>query len=171
MFIKHISFNEKKERQQYMPILLLFIIIPILEVYAFLTVGSAVGVLQTLALCVLTAIIGGILVRQQGLETLFKAQNNLHGGKLPVQELFDGFFLIISGVMLLTPGFVTDIAGFLLLLPPFRSFLRDKMANSGKFSVHTAHNTAYNDDIIDGEYEKVTPDMAEIEKREKNDKE
>jgi len=149
-----------------MPFLLLFIIIPILEVYAFLTVGAAVGVLQTLALCVLTAIIGGILVKKQGIETLFKAQNNLHGGKLPIQEIFDGFCLIISGALLLTPGFVTDIAGFLLLLAPFRSFLREKLAKTGKFNVHMGQNTAYNNDIIDGEYEKVTPEVVEIEKRE-----
>lgn len=149
-----------------MPFLALFIIIPILEVYAFLTVGAAVGILETLALCVLTAIIGGILVKQQGLETLFKAQNNLHGGKLPVQEIFDGFCLIIAGALLLTPGFVTDIAGFLLLLAPFRRFLRLKLEKSGKFNVHMGQKTSYNDDIIDGEYETVAPDVPEIEKRE-----
>jgi len=152
--------------RKYMPFLLLFIIVPILEVYAFLTVGAAVGIFQTLLLCVLTAIIGGILVKKQGIETLFKAQSNITGGKLPVKEIFDGFCLIIAGALLLTPGFVTDIAGFLLLLPPFRDFLRSKMAKSNKFSVNMPSNPSNDDDIIDGDYETITPDKPEIEKKE-----
>ena len=141
-----------------MPFLLLFVIIPIAEVYAFLAVGDEIGIFQTLLLCVLTAIIGGILVKQQGLATLFNANKNLQGGKLPIQQIFDGFCLIISGALLLTPGFITDIVGFSLLFPPFRRFLREKLANSNKFSVHmgqTSTQSPQNDDIIDGDFEIV----------------
>jgi len=145
-----------------MPFLILFILIPIAEVYAFLAVGDEIGILQTLLLCVLTAIIGGILVKQQGLETLFNAQKNMQGGKLPIQEIFDGFCLIISGALLLTPGFITDIAGFSLLIPPFRQFLRQKLANSDKFSVHMPNNQKQSDDIIDGDFE-IVRETVEID--------
>ena len=102
-----------------MPFIILFIIIPLVEIYFFLLVGDAVGILQTLLLCVLTAIIGGFLVKKQGLETLFNAQKNLQGGTLPMKEIFDGFCLVVAGALLMTPGFFTDIVGFSLLVPFF----------------------------------------------------
>ncbi len=139
-----------------MPFLVLFILIPIAEVYAFLAVGDEIGILNTLLLCIVTAFIGGYLVKRQGIETLFNAQKNLQGGKLPVQQLFDGFCLIIAGALLLTPGFVTDIAGFLLLLPPFRQFLSQKLSNSDRFKVYTGKNTPKSDDnTIEGDFEIV----------------
>lgn len=139
-----------------MPFLILFILIPIAEVYAFLAVGDEIGILNTLLLCVVTAFIGGFLVKQQGVETLFNAQKNLQGGKLPIQQLFDGFCLIIAGAMLLTPGFVTDIAGFLLLLPPFRQFLRQKLSDSNKFKAYSGnHDPKEDNNTIEGDFEIV----------------
>lgn len=141
-----------------MPFLILFVVIPIAEVYVFLQAGEAIGILKTLLLCVLTAIIGGLLVKQQGMETLLKAQKNMNQGAMPVKELFDGFCLIIAGALLLTPGFVTDIAGFSLLFPPFRVFLSKIIKKSGKFSVKSYNFAQKQEDstVIEGEYEEVS---------------
>ena len=151
-----------------MPFLILFVMIPIAEVYAFIVVGEEIGVLKTLLLCVLTAVIGGFLVRQQGLETLMKAQKSFSTGILPVEALFDGLCLIIAGALLLTPGFVTDIAGFLLLLPPFRGVLRKIISKSGKFSIKSSNfqskYTENRDDIIEGVYKDVSNDHEKLDK-------
>ena len=145
-----------------MPFFIIFILIPLAEVYAFIEVGGQVGLLKTLLLCVLTAMIGGFLVRQQGLEMLMQGQRELQSGRLPLDKLFDGFCIVIAGALLVTPGFVTDFVGFSLLFPPFRSFMRRMIKKSGKFSVHgmgqsTSDYTYSNhgDDIIEGEYEQV----------------
>lgn len=148
-----------------MPFLIIFVLVPLAEVYAFINVGEEIGVLKTLLLCVLTAMIGGFLVRQQGLETLFKAQKGLQSGQLPVNALFDGFCLVIAGALLLTPGFVTDTAGFLLLIPAFRGFLKSAFAKHGKFKVHTAGQQRRTDDgVIEGEYETVTKEHETLDK-------
>ncbi|MEM8832980.1 MAG: FxsA family protein [Pseudomonadota bacterium] len=149
-----------------MPFIILFIIIPLVEIYFFLLVGDAVGILQTLLLCVLTAIIGGFLVKKQGLETLFNAQKNLQGGTLPMKEIFDGFCLVVAGALLMTPGFFTDIVGFSLLVPFFRDFLKKMMLESGKFKVYGAKSGTYTHDetVIDGDYETVNPETKEIER-------
>ncbi|MEM6810919.1 MAG: FxsA family protein [Pseudomonadota bacterium] len=148
-----------------MPFFILFITIPLLEIYLFLNVGDEIGILPTLLLCVVTAIIGGFLVKKQGLETLFKGQTNLNQGILPLKEIFDGFCIIIAGALLMTPGFFTDFIGFSLLIPFLRDFLKEKMLESGKFTQftgRTSHQSTYSDDIIDGEYETVHPEDKQI---------
>lgn len=153
-----------------MPFIIIFFIIPLAEVYAFMTVGAEIGVLSTLLLCVLTAIIGGALVRFQGLETLMKAQNNLRGGKLPLDEIFSGFCIVIAGALLLTPGFVTDIVGFLLLFPPFRAFLRQILSKNAHFNVktHGNHEKTQQSDIIEGDYERVEKTNAPLDNNKKD---
>ncbi len=108
-----------------MPILILalFIGIPLIEIYLFIQVGGAIGVWSTIGLVVLTAFIGTALLRQQGLATLARAQSELDQQHLPVRELFDGVCLLVGGLLLLTPGFLTDALGFSLLLPPLRAVL------------------------------------------------
>jgi UPF0716 protein FxsA len=151
-----------------MPFLILFVLIPIAEIYAFITVGEEIGVLKTLLLCVLTAIIGGYLVRRQGLETLMNAQKSFQIGNMPLNALFDGLCLVISGALLLTPGFVTDIIGFSLLFPPFRQFLRHLTVKSGKFSMQSSNfatkHQRNSDDIIEGNYKDVSNDHEKLEK-------
>ncbi len=160
-----------------MPFLILFVLIPLAEVYAFINVGAEIGVLKTLLLCVLTAAIGGFIVRQQGLETLFKAQNNMRTGKLPINDLFDGFCIVVAGALLLTPGFVTDIMGFSLLFPPFRVLLRQTLVRYGKFktqnitpnrSPHSPRQTSSEGDIIEGEYEHVSETKEALDKKDKS---
>lgn len=101
-----------------MPIfLLLFLIVPLVEIYLLIQVGQVIGALPTIALCILTAFVGSALLRQQGLGTLRRAQANLNRGELPALELFEGVAVAVGGVLLLVPGFVTDIAGLVCLIP------------------------------------------------------
>ena len=104
-----------------MPLLLfIFIIVPVLEIYLLIKVGSAIGALSTIAIVILTAIIGTWLLRQQGLATLHRFQQNLGQGQLPAMELIEAMVLLFGGALLLTPGFFTDAVGFLCLIPVTR---------------------------------------------------
>lgn len=98
----------------------LFVIGPFTEIYVLLQAGSAFGVLPVVLACVATAIIGGSILRWQGLAALEKARGSMEGGKVPVEAAVDGIFLAIAAPFLMTPGFLTDVAGFLFLVPSFR---------------------------------------------------
>ena len=102
---------------------LLFITIPLLELYVLIEVGSGIGGFATIALCLLTAAIGGFLIRMQGLSTLIDAQRRMAHGELPADHGFHGLLLALAGLLLFTPGFITDTLGFLLLVPPLRQWL------------------------------------------------
>lgn len=104
-------------------ILLLFIGAPLMELYVLIQVGSAIGALPTIALCLLTAAAGTALLRQQGLETLTRARENMNRGSVPAIEMFEGVALALGGILLLTPGFITDVFGFACLIPWTRRFL------------------------------------------------
>lgn len=98
----------------------LFIAIPLIELYLIIKVGGIIGAFWTVALVVLTAVIGVNLLRIQGFSTLQRAQRNMAQGQLPAMEMLEGVFLAIAGVLLLTPGFLTDTIGFLCLIPATR---------------------------------------------------
>ena len=100
-----------------------FIVVPLLEIFAFIQVGSVIGALPTLALIVLTAVVGALLVRWQGLKVVTDARQSLARDELPVAAAMHGGLLLFSGLLLLTPGFVTDAAGFLLLVPDVRALV------------------------------------------------
>lgn len=100
-----------------------FIGVPLLEIALFIKVGGWIGLAPTLALIVLTAIIGALMLRQQGISVLMRAQRQLAEGSLPVAEVFEGLCLVIAGALLLTPGFFTDAVGALLLVPGVRRAL------------------------------------------------
>ena len=110
-------------------IFLLFIFIPIIEIAIFITVGSNIGILNTIAIILLTAIIGIYFVRRQGLTLLFNAQRNMTQGIMPTEEIKGGIFLLISGLLLITPGFFTDCVGFLMFLKPVQNFISLKARN------------------------------------------
>ena len=107
-----------------------FIVLPILEMYILIEVGGFIGALNTIGLVLLTALLGLMLLRQQGFRTLLNARNKLMQAELPTEELVTGIFLAIGGALLLTPGFVTDFIGFMCLLPFTRSFLMSLIATS-----------------------------------------
>lgn len=97
-----------------------FLIVPMIEIYLLLTVGSYLGVLPTVALIIFTAVLGVVLIRIQGLLTLFRIQEKMRHGEPPAEELLTGAALLLAGAFLLLPGFFTDTLGFLLLVPAVR---------------------------------------------------
>lgn len=101
----------------------LFIAMPILEIYLLIQVGSSIGALATIAIVILTAVLGTWMLRAQGLSTLAKAQARLTGGEVPAFEMMEGLALGVGGALLLTPGFVTDAIGFACLIPFTRRLL------------------------------------------------
>ncbi|MBU2955206.1 FxsA family protein [Marinobacter sp. F3R08] len=103
--------------------LFLFIILPIAEMAVLIQVGGMIGVLNTVGLVFLTAVIGAWLLRQQGLATLLRANQRLNSGELPAKEVAEGLILAVGGALLLTPGFITDTVGFLCLIPGPRHWL------------------------------------------------
>lgn len=149
-------------------ILLLLIGVPIAEIAVFIQVGGWIGLWPTIALVVLTAMIGTALLRQQGFATLMKVRESLAAGRLPLAEVFDGVCLLAAGALLLTPGFVTDAVGFLLLVPPVRVAVRRWLAaylmSSGRVQGGTDEGPAPRRDgrrptggptVIEGEYEEI----------------
>lgn len=109
---------------------LLFVLVPVAEIYVLVTVGSSIGAFPTIALVILTALAGAHLARMQGLSTMMRIRENLDQGFMPAEELLDGVLIFLAGMVLLTPGFLTDIAGLLILLPTtrnlFKKWLRKK---------------------------------------------
>ncbi len=113
-----------------MPLLLLFVIMPVLEMWLLIKVGQQIGATATIGFVLLTAAVGFALLRRQGFATLFRAQERLNSGELPAQEMAEGLILAISGALLLTPGFVTDAIGFAGLTPVIRRYwVRQVIAN------------------------------------------
>ena len=106
---------------------LLFLTVPLFELYLLIQVGSYFGALPTISLCLFTAALGAALLRQQGLETLARVQDKLQQGEMPATEVIGGLILLFSGVFLLTPGLFTDIIGFICLLPQFRNYVASGM--------------------------------------------
>ncbi len=104
-------------------LLILFIVMPIVEMWVLIEVGSRIGALPTIGLVLLTAMVGLALLRQQGFSTLLRANQRLESGELPAQEVAEGLMLAIGGALLLTPGFVTDSIGFACLLPQSRRWM------------------------------------------------
>ena len=107
-------------------IFLLFIIIPIIEISIFITIGSNIGILNTIAIILITALVGIFLVRRKGLSLLFNARQNMSQCIMPTEEIKGGFFLLISGLLLITPGFFTDCIGFSMFLKPVQNFVAFK---------------------------------------------
>lgn len=108
-------------------LLLLFIVVPALELFLLLQLGAYVGPLPTFALIVLTGMVGAYLARRQGLSVLGTAQAQMRAGELPAGSLADGVMIVIAGALLMTPGILTDGVGFLLLVPRFRAFVKGQL--------------------------------------------
>ena len=110
-------------------IFLIFILIPIIEISIFITVGSNIGILNTIAIILLTAIFGIFLVRRRGLGLLLNARQNMSKGVMPTEEIKGGIFLLISGLLLITPGFFTDCVGFAVFLKPVQDIIALRAKN------------------------------------------
>ncbi|NOH96604.1 FxsA family protein [Vibrio sp. 99-70-13A1] len=108
-------------------LLLLFIFVPIIEIGLFIQVGGFLGLWPTIALVLVTAFVGASLVRSQGIQTLMSVQGRLQQGEMPAQQILEGVMLAVAGVLLLTPGFMTDAFGMLVLLPAPRAIMAKKL--------------------------------------------
>ena len=149
-------------------ILFLFIAVPIIEIGLFIQVGGFLGVWTTIALVLITAFVGASLVRSQGIRTLLTVQQRLQAGELPAQEILEGVLLAVSGVLLLTPGFMTDTLGMVILLPGPRAmlarYLMKKVVVQGSyhspFNSSTGHGNSRHSDgqTYEGEYEERKDD-------------
>lgn len=107
----------------------LLLAIPIAEIGAFILIGGQIGVLWTFAMILLTAIIGSILLRIQGFQILNRLQTETAAGRVPGKELVHGAMILVAGVLLLTPGFITDTIGFLLFVPGVRTLIWSVLAS------------------------------------------
>jgi len=105
-------------------LLILFVIVPVTELYILIEVGKKIGSLTTIGIIILTGIIGAYLVKSQGFMILRKIQNDLNDGIMPGDSLIQGAIILAGGVLLLTPGFVTDIVGFIFLIPVSRNVVK-----------------------------------------------
>jgi len=136
---------------------ILFLLVPLIEIYFLIQVGSVIGAAWTVFLVVATAVIGAGLLRQQGFSTLQRAQTSLAHGEIPAIAMLEGVALLISGAMLLTPGFFTDTIGFILLVPTFRQAVIKQLLASGQFAfrgqtMRTHGQQGYTDSsVIEGE--------------------
>ncbi len=108
-------------------LLLLFTIVPLVELALLIEVGKRIEVGPTIALIVVTGVIGAALARHEGLRTLGKIQSDLAGGRLPGDRMIDALLILVAGALLVTPGIITDVIGFLLLLPPARAIVRNRL--------------------------------------------
>lgn len=127
---------------------LLFLVIPIAELYVIIQVAHAIGVFDTLGLLVLDSLLGGWLMKREGMGVLRRLQAKLSTGELPSTELVDGFLILFGGALMLAPGFLTDILGMALLLPPVRAVARRLLARRFKATITTRGSASFGD-VID----------------------
>ncbi|MBV1866418.1 MAG: FxsA family protein [Marinosulfonomonas sp.] len=138
----------------------LFLVVPIIEIALFIQVGGAIGLFPTLAIVVLTAVLGTFMIRTQGAMALNRLQSSLNELQNPTEPLAHGAMILFAGALLLTPGFFTDGVGFALLIPPIRSalyaYIRARM-NVQSFTVggQSQQRQQHADVVIDGEYEEI----------------
>nr|WP_284694990.1 FxsA family protein [Photobacterium galatheae] len=158
----------------------MFILVPVIEIALFIQVGGVLGLWTTLFLVLLTAVVGASLVRSQGIATLLSVQDRLNQGELPAQQILEGVMLAVAGVLLLTPGFMTDAMGLVVLLPGPRAAIARYLMR--KVKVQSMHQGGFgggvgggfgsqgpfsnrdpfghdqegnrNGDVFDGEYER-----------------
>jgi UPF0716 protein FxsA len=136
-------------------LLLLFTIVPFVELIVLIEVGKQIGTMTTLMIIILTGILGASLARVQGFLVLSRIRDDLSMGKIPTDALLDGLLILIGAVVLLTPGFITDIIGFLLLIPvtraalrePLRNYFRNKIQTTSQF--YSSPNQIFEDDQLD----------------------
>lgn len=137
---------------------LVFLLVPLIEIYFLIAVGTMVGAGMTILLVVFTAVLGAFLVRAQGFATFARVQTQLAQSRLPALEIFEGLLLFVAGALLLTPGFFTDAVGFVFLIPPLRRKIIGQVINRGLFGVMAGPGPppAGPGRVIDADYEEST---------------
>ena len=123
---------------------LFFIVIPLIEVMLFITIGKYIGLWNTIIIIIITGIIGAILVKSQGITILNKALEEIKSNKIPIFSIFEGIAILIAGAFLLTPGFLTDTLGCILLIPKTRNLIISYIATHlKKRTVYKEKSTYY----------------------------
>jgi UPF0716 protein FxsA len=157
--------RQTTRRIRFGPILLVaFLIVPLAEIAVLIEVGRWLGVAPTLALIVLSAVVGIRVLRRQGFGVLARAQRLLERGVMPVAEVFEGLCLVVAGALLLIPGFISDVVGAALLLPPVRAFLYRRLGHylerhvaqpaDARAGASNGHGT-----VVEGEFEELEIDV------------
>jgi len=142
----------------------IFVVVTLAEIYVLVSVGQAIGGLSTVLLVVITAFIGTSLLRQQGWSTMAKAQQSMAEGRTPAMEMLEGVVILVSGILLLTPGFLTDGLGLLGLMPWSRHYFINHFLEKNAERVFKSRNSVFinrsgttdskskKDETIEGEY-------------------
>jgi len=102
---------------------LLFTLIPVIELSLLIEIGSYIGIMNTIVIVILTAIVGAYMVRMEGMSVMYNIQRNMQEGMFPGEELISAAMILVAGALLLTPGFFTDIIGFLMVIPVTRKYI------------------------------------------------
>ncbi len=155
----HFNLTGKEMKIIQKSLVLIILIIPFLEIYLLLAVGGLIGALPAILLVMLTAGLGAALVRQQGFSTWQRLQASLAQGVMPAAELLEGLLLLMGGLLLLTPGFVTDALGLVCLIPASRLWLARTILQQRLFSMAQPGspfqaNQPQGRDILEGEFKK-----------------
>tara|TARA_B100002019_G_C20974531_1_gene452812 strand:- start:212 stop:637 length:426 start_codon:yes stop_codon:yes gene_type:complete len=133
-------------------VILTIILIPIIEIYLFIKIGTQIGAFNTISLIFITAIIGVVYARYEGLNTLKSGITQLIKNEIPAYEMISGAVIAFAALLLIIPGFATDLVGFLLIFPFTRKFFFQKISKSFK------HEKKNKNDFIDGEFEDIDED-------------
>jgi UPF0716 protein FxsA len=141
---------------------LFFIVIPLIEVMLFITIGKYIGLWNTIIIIIITGVIGAILVKGQGITILNKALKEIKSNKIPIFSIFEGIAILVAGAFLLTPGFLTDTLGCILLIPKTRNLIINYITTRlKKRTVYKEKPTYYPDEedkknkIFEGNYEEI----------------
>jgi UPF0716 protein FxsA len=111
----------------FLKLFLAFALVPLFELYLLIKIGHHIGALNTILVVISTGLLGASLARVQGIKTMIRVRDSLNRGKLPAEELLDAFLIFVAGIVLLTPGFITDVAGVALLVPNTRAWFKDRL--------------------------------------------
>ncbi len=142
---------------------LIFIAMPLMEIYLLIEVGSVIGALPTILITIFTAVSGIALIRVQGLQTIQKIQQARRQMESPAIRLIEGMLLLIAAFLLLVPGFASDSLGFLLLIPPLRYYIARRYL--AQINLASPTSTTHQFTYIEGEYEEIHEKTESIEKK------
>ena len=121
----------------------IFVVVTLAEIYVLVSVGQAIGGLSTVLLVIITAFIGSSLLRTQGWSTMAKAQQSIAEGRAPAMEMLEGVVIVVSGILLLTPGFLTDTLGLLGLMPWSRAYFINHFLEKNAERVFKSRNSVF----------------------------
>ena len=121
----------------------IFVVVTLAEIYVLVSVGGAIGAWSTILLVIITALIGSTLLKQQGWSIMAKAQQSIAEGRTPALEMLEGVVILVSGVLLLTPGFITDGLGLLGLMPWSRSYFINHFLKKNAERVFSKRNSVF----------------------------